>query len=446
MKFQLPLKLGVFLIAISLLLITPNETHAQSGNSSIYLSPSQGTFTVGSTFDVSVFVNTGGQPINAVALDLKFPADKLQVVNPTAGQSFISIWVTQPVFSNTNGTVNLKGGLPSPGINTSSGLITTVTFRAKTPGEAVIYVQNSSQVLANDGQGTDLLNSFGRGSYNLATPAPEGPIITSPSHPDQNKWYRDNNPLFSWESPDSVFFQEITSDITLEYSWSFDQDPNGLPNNEVDGEETSISFQDVESGIWYIHVKAKAGGIWGQASHYPVYIDAVPPADFTPELELHTIETGIRGVVSFMTTDQLSGIDHYEIKIESLSNPDSDNPFFTEVTSPWQTPVLEPGQYRLIVRAYDKAGNYIDKEIEFEIGASWLSKILGPSISIGSLEIPLVTIIPVPFIPIFIFLLLKRRKKRKQKIDPPPTTNEFDKVIENQGRPPQNRPPVDATR
>ena len=195
----------LFTISAVLSLLFPfysKKVEAKSGQASIYLSPSQGAFAVGATFDISVFVNTGEHDINAVGLDLKFPPDKLQIVNPTAGNSFISIWIDQPKFSNTKGTVSLKGGLPNPGINTSAGLITTITFRAKITGNATVSVMESSQVLANDGKGTDLLTSHGQGIYNLFIPPPEGPVIVSISHGDRNRWYKNNNCIFSWSLQD----------------------------------------------------------------------------------------------------------------------------------------------------------------------------------------------------------------------------------------------------
>ena len=96
----------------------------------LLLSPSSGTFTVGSTFDVKLFLNTEGQPVNTVSTVLDFPADKLQLVSPTIGQSVISVWTAQPIFNNQTGTIRLTGGIPN-GINVQSGLITSLTFRVK---------------------------------------------------------------------------------------------------------------------------------------------------------------------------------------------------------------------------------------------------------------------------------------------------------------------------
>jgi len=65
-------------------------------------------------------------------------------------------------------------------------------------------------------------------------------------------------------------------------------------------------------------------------------------------------------VVHFSSTDVLSGISHYELKIVSLKPPKNpaDQPLFIEVTSPYVFSPLELGKYDIILRAYDKAGNY----------------------------------------------------------------------------------------
>ena len=124
--------LTFFIIALSIALA--GEVSAEGA--SLILSPSSGTFYARNTFDVSVFVNTGGSNINAVKVDLEFDPKKLQVVNPTAGKSFISFWIAQPKYSNTKGSISFQGGIPSPGINTSAGLVSTVTFRAISPGNS----------------------------------------------------------------------------------------------------------------------------------------------------------------------------------------------------------------------------------------------------------------------------------------------------------------------
>lgn len=337
--------------------VLPNV--AEADGASLYLSPGRGTFFVGSTFDVSVFVNTGGEYINAVEVNIKFDPRKLQVASPTGGKSFIEVWVAQPTYSNTNGTMRFIGGIPTPGIKTSAGLVSTVTFRAISPGETSVYFLESSKVLRNDPEGTNILTSMGRGSYNLIIPPPEGPKVFSPTHPDQNKWYKNNNPTFSWEK------EGLVSD----FSYSLDQDAFGVPDNLSEGNYNSVSFSEIEDEIWYFHVKAKKGGVWGGTSHYIVRIDTSPPAIFTLEVDPSERTIERQPLISFITTDALSGMDHYKLKYIDITpeKKEEEVGFFTEVVSPHKLPYLEVGRYLVVVRAYDGSGNWREQTVKIEI-------------------------------------------------------------------------------
>jgi len=346
-----------FLLFLLIGLVLPLT--AKAAGASLYFSPNSGTFYVGSTFDVSIFLNTGGENVNAVQADLKFDPTKLQIASPTAGKSFISVWVSQPTYSNIEGTASFQGGIPSPGINTSAGLISTITFRAIDPGETTILFSDSSRVLLDDGKGTDILTSRGRGVYTLRIPPPEGPKVFSSTHPDQNKWYKNNNPTFSWEKEEGV----------TDFSFSLDFDPQGIPDNISEGDGTSISFTGLEDGIWYFHVKAKKADVWGGTSHYLVRIDSTSPASFQIEVSPSPETSLSQPVVSFITTDALSGFDHFEIKVIDITpgREDREISFFIEAASPYKLPALEVGKYMIVVRAFDKAGNWRDESVKIKI-------------------------------------------------------------------------------
>lgn len=334
---------------------------AYAANASLYLSPSTGTFLVGSAFDVSVFVDTAKNNINAVRVDIKFDPQKLQITNPATGKSFISVWVAQPTFSNSEGTISFQGGTPDPGINTSSGLVSTISFRAIAPGKTIISILDSSQVLLNDGLGTDITGSRGKAIFDIALPPPEGPKVFSTSHPDPNRWYKNNNPKFDWEKEEGV----------SEFSYSLDQDPHGVPDNTPEGNSTAASFNDVGDGLWYFHIKARKGDVWGGTSHYLVQIDNSPPAVFKPVFDPKFKIPDIflkNPVVSFLTTDAFSGIDHYEVKVVNLSNDkEAKVEFLVEAVSPYRLPISESGEYEVIVKAYDNAGNWQDAASQFRV-------------------------------------------------------------------------------
>jgi len=288
--------LVVFSLILVVFSVLPKATEAEGA--SLYLSPQTGTFFVGSTFDVSIFLNTGGNNVNAVKVDLKFDQRKLQIASPTAGKSFIAVWISQPTFSNTEGTATFQGGVPSPGINTSSGLVSTITFRAINPGTATVSILDSSQVLLDDGKGTNILTSVGRGVYKIIIPPPEGPKVFSPTHPNPNVWYSDSTPSFSWEKERGV----------TDFSWSLDQNPSGRPDGVSEGIQTLKSFSDVPDGIWYFHLRQRKEGVWGKTSHVQIRIDTTPPNEFTPRVKTYTRLIGYQTMVYFGLAIFIGGI------------------------------------------------------------------------------------------------------------------------------------------
>jgi len=363
--------------------ILPGEAFAAEG-ASLHLSPAAGTFTVGSTFTVSILLDTGSRFVNALEASLSFPPDKLQVVSPTLGSSIINIWTNQPQFDNGRGFLNFQGGVPDPGIQTSNGVVATVTFRVKSVGQALVRFLDKSKVLLNDGLGTDVLTNTGNGIYDLSLPPPRGPIVVSETHSDQNRWYQNKNVILRWTNNNPV----------EGYSYVLNNEPIDIPDDISEGARNSIVYKDLPDGLRFFHIKALRNSLWGDTTHFAVKIDSAPPADFPIEISPSSRTSSNRPVIYFLTTDTSSGVDHHELKIVSLSVQDAANtaisqqPFFIEADSPY-VPKLVLGRYQVLIRAYDKAGNFkevseklaivtpILKIIGFEFLPRWLVVILG---------------------------------------------------------------------
>jgi hypothetical protein len=380
-----PLGFGVFCFTIIsgivpwLVSYTPVAS-AQSP-SSLFVGPSSGTFTVGSTFTISIYVNTGGNFINAIEANLSFPPDKLQVVSPTAGKSIIQMWVVQPTFSNSEGSLKFQGAIPTPGINTEAGLISTITFRVKSTGTAALRFLDSSRVLLNDGRGTDVLGQTTDGLYALTLPPPAGPIVTSPTNPDQEKWYATKNVVFRWEvAPDNQGFSYILNNLASDE-----------PDDISEGLKTSVAYKDLPDNTYYFHIKSLRAGIWGGVTIYAVNIDNSPPAVFDIDVSPSAYTSNRRPIIDFGTTDAASGIDHYELKFISLNpqpqgsqsnSPGDSTPFFIEATSPYSQ-YLEIGRYDIVVRAYDRAGNLYQTTKRFTIVNPVFEIIRGQGLRLG---------------------------------------------------------------
>lgn len=341
------------------LLFAVRPHRALAAGASLKISPSGGTYEVGALVDISFALDTGSEAVNAVKADVQFPPDKLQVVNPAASTSFISIWVTAPTYSNTDGTLSFQGGLPSPGIKTSSGIISTVTFRVKGSGKATLKYLPTSKVLRNDGEGTNILTSTTSAEFALKNPPPSGPVVSSPTHADANQWYGSREVQLTWEPVDGA----------VGYSYAFDQNAKKDPDETVDTTNTSALVKATADGVWYFHVRAKSD-ILGGTTTYAVQIDGTPPAGFTPELDRPLVTTEETATLRFITTDAASGLDHYEVRqiIKNNGNP-SANTLFVEASSPYVVPKLEAGQYTFVVRALDRAGNSSEGTVDLNVVA-----------------------------------------------------------------------------
>lgn len=377
----------LFIATVSLL----TASSALAANASLYLSPSAGNYTVGNTFLVEVKVNSGGVPINAADGTLIFDPDKLEVKSISKEGSVFSLWVQDPIFSNSLGTINFAGGKPSPGFTGAAGKVINIIFKARTSGQANLSFAAGS-VLADDGKGTNILASMGAGVYTLSakeiTPIPPGeeyfpsptpsgvplaPIIFSLTHPEENKWYSDNDPQFSWQLP---------SDVTG-VSLLLHQKSTADPGPQSDGLLTVKSYENVVDGVWYFHIKFRNQYGWSEITHRKVLIDTVPPEPFKIIFDNLGDPTNPTPVFNFQTTDLLSGLEYYEVIIEHEEGTitDTANPKNIK-DNPYQPLPLPPGEHKFIVQAYDAAGNAALAETEFEISPIPTPKITKIPISI----------------------------------------------------------------
>jgi len=275
--------------------------------------------------------------------------------------SIFSLWTTEPVFSNSAGTINFGGGVPNPGFTGTAGKIATITFKAETVGTARVTF-TSGAVLANDGKGTNVIANMGGGSYTISVkitepkedkspeiteptaekkeaPAVSKPTIISPTHPDQTAWYLNNDIRFKWELPYG----------TTGVSILLNDKPDSNPGPNSDGLFSTREYQDVEDGVWYLHLKLRSSIGWSGTDHYKAQIDTTPPQPFN--IEVDTREGKAWPILNFKAIDVTSGIDRYEVKIDGQAL------IVKAEDASLEVPVLPPGQYTVIVRAIDKADN-----------------------------------------------------------------------------------------
>ena len=160
------MKYKTLIISITALVFLPFAANAAT----LYVAPSGGTYKTGELFSVLVNVNTLNKSINAASGQLNFDRAKLEVVSLGYSNSIFTLWTQGPAFSNSAGSVTFSGGLPSPGFTGPSGAILRITFKPKASGQAAVNFVSGS-ILANDGKGTNILDGFSGGVFNVIASA-----------------------------------------------------------------------------------------------------------------------------------------------------------------------------------------------------------------------------------------------------------------------------------
>ncbi len=348
--------LSIFFVAS---IVSSNLITAHAAN--LVVSPSSVTTNIGKTFSVDIVVNNNIGAINAVATQLSFPKDALQVVSISKKSSFINLWAEEPSFSNEKGTLSLEGVALNPGFDKSTGKVLTVTFKAVEAGNVSIKVA-SGQVLANDGNATDVLKTTGaafiyinesdaRVSEPLATTVV--PVITSPTHPDSLLWYGRRDASFEWKIPGKV------TAVRTVYS---DKETD-TPTKVYDPPVNNRSFTVDADGVFYMAAQFKNASGWGAVARYKFQVDTQAPESLKVSFPDGNITTNQTPALLILAEDALSGISKITMSIDN-SQPVE---FLLDPSNLYRLPKQSSGNHTVVVSAFDGAGNASTVSLDFTI-------------------------------------------------------------------------------
>lgn len=385
-----------FLIILFLVFIFFSTPVFAQKSASLFLSPSSGSYQVGKTFSINLAVRSEQQAVNAAEATLKFDPTIIRVKSISKSGSIFTLWPVEPNFSNSGGTITFTGGSPNA-YKGSSGRIITVTFEGLKEGTASVNFTDG-RALAADGLGTDITDQLIGGSYSITPalalppsppvtppsgPLPSAPKISSPTHPDSEKWYNNKNPKFIWELPTGI--DAVKTLLT--------ESPTAKPNILSEPPISSKEFTNLKDGVWYFSAQFRNEQGWGSIGRYKIQIDTTPPKEFLVLVDNEGDPKNPTPLFKFETKDETSGIDYYEVILNGNTfakvKPEEIKDGGWRPTTP-----LKPGNYTLEVKAFDKAGN-------FTLGSNYFERILASiSFSIESL-------------PLEIFPFLKKIKEGK---------------------------------
>jgi len=338
--------------------------------STLGISPSTGSYGIGAAFSVTVYVASPDQEMNAVSGLITYPSDKLEVTSVSTSGSMVDLWVPSSGPTYGGGSVNFEGVSLSP-FKGGYAKVLVISFRTKAVGSALLNFSSGS-VLAHDGQGTNILSGLGSARFEIDVPVdgpaapdaetpavvggtPFAPQITSATHPSPDSWYNVSDAEFSWDLANNISAVRLLVDEKAKVSPSVNYSP-------------PIGYKkivDLEDGTWYFHVRLRNSQGWGDITHFRFQIDTQNPEYFNiSQVEVDDL-TNPTVKFNFDASDAMSGISHYEIIIDG----EEIEKWIDDETHIYETPILEPGDHKLIVKATDRAGNFLTNFAEFNIEA-----------------------------------------------------------------------------
>ena len=324
---------------------------------------------------VEVRLNTEGEIINALELNGKFSNNNLSITSVDTSSSLLQILVESPQTDGTN--FHLVGGTPG-GFN-GEGIVGRLNIKAVKTGSSILSFTEPVKLLANTENAKELTAKSLQSNLSVILKPKDYIKLSSRTHPEPLMWYNAKEVNIHWDLEPGA-----------EYSYLVSQDQTAVPDETPDRPKGDrlwlgdIALGGLEDGIYYFSVK-KIGST--TISRYSIFQDSTPPKWVNVALNPGTPETNGKQYVSFLAKDTTSGIDRYEMKVD-------DGNF--EKVSPPNFIINNPDFQRIIVRAYDEAGNMVEESIETKGGdySAWIGAAF------------------VVFMMILMFIISQRRKPR----------------------------------
>ncbi|MDO8601742.1 MAG: hypothetical protein Q7R62_01240 [bacterium] len=299
---------------------------------------------------VDLRMDTGTDLINAVELEGSLSGVAATIRSMDNSGSALSIFVEQPELRGKS-AFRLVGGSPA-GLR-GEFVLARLVVRGEISGlSALSFNPESSRVLLADGIASVAPLNVMNAQIQVIQKSADYVPITSRSHPDQNQWYATDVASF-----------HIDLVPGTSYSYLISQDPLAFPDDVADQPSGNLEWQGdtrldgLTNGVYYVTVKKIGSSV---VSRYRLMNDLTEPKWVEVQKNEGIGETEGRPFLTFLAQDQPSGVEYYEMRIDGQEA--------TTVASPQPL----PDEYRALrLRAYDRAGNYIEKFIPGPTSDYW---------------------------------------------------------------------------
>lgn len=355
------------------------QSAIQVYSAALTVSPTQIQTTVGQTVRFQVMVNTQSVAINAIDGIISYDPNTLEVTSVSRSGSALNIWIEEPNFSNTTGKISFAGGVATPGYTGSSGLVFSITAKAKKTGSATFDLNNVS-IRQNDGEGTEVVTAVNDSVVTVAkasvqavkdvevkepvkevvkTQAPVAqvfiskPDLTSSTHPNQDAWFNSKEVVVSWAKNINASGVQII----------FDSKPDTVATGPVQYGVSQKILRGVRDGISYLHVRYVGKNSVSETAHYAVRVDTIAPTDIL--ISAKNEGDNLR-ILEISAVDAHSGPAFADI---SMAGESAVRVPFKEGKAIYSVPdTYQGGKQNVVVDVYDLANNKtsIIQEVELK--------------------------------------------------------------------------------
>lgn len=347
---------------------------AQNANAAyLYIVPDKTSLSAGELSGATIYINSEGKAVNNGEAVIVYKPAQINVESILSSDSILSIWIEPPTFSNSSGQVSFNGGVPNPGYKGTAGKVARIIFKANVATNPS-FTFTTESIRANDGLGTEVARHAPSTDAPTATPvatpttpAPVTPtpvtptpsgkipspvIVFSKDIPSEDVWYNGTSALFSW-----TLAGDVTAVQTLLGSHA-----DSVPLVVYAPPIKSKNLEKLIDGVWYLHIRAKNATGWGPTTHRKIRIDQSAPSNLSSE-----VKEGEEGELSLTLSakDSLSGVKYFEISSSAFS--ESLKVDAKDGDASVILPNMNSGEQKLILKAYDAAGNSLEKEITVTI-------------------------------------------------------------------------------
>ncbi len=325
-------------------------------NSLMRLEPEGGILAKDVYAQVAVKVSTGGEAINAAQITLTYDPSIVRVEDIITANSFCdpSMFLEKNI-DNDKGEVNISCLTTKP-FTKENGTVVELLINPIKEGDFALQFADKTQILANDGLGTNVLRIATNGSYKVAATDKSSSelLIFSSTHPNGEKWYSLRKINLTWHANGG----------RESYFYAFNERPNYLAGAQDKATASeNVYLEPAADGIYFFHLTA-VGTKLTRSSSYKIKIDTTPPEDFSVKASNLKINEGEIVRFEFSAKDKMSGLQKYfYAKIDN-------NDFFPAL-SPLHISFPEGGRHSVTFRVFDQANNFRDKTINIDVAGDW---------------------------------------------------------------------------